>query len=296
MTTGDTPEGGACLIAFVEAVRQAAAAVGWQYRTADADGLEFVDASGVRQSIGLKGFFRRFKDHDPATWSTQVANYLRTVAALTKEPVNDDLNSQADRILVRLGRPYPKAPGLSIWSRPLPETELAAMLVIEEGQGLRFVREEMIAASGRTAAEWYDHGLENLRRRTPSGVLRIMEPESGLMACCVGDNHDGSRGLLLESLLTDAAPFGVLASVPRRDALLALQFNRQGLQPSSLAMLKVFTQNQFAEASHPISDEVFWVWRGLWRPFGIEVRPDGISLKPPADRAGALKVLMDAAK
>jgi hypothetical protein len=294
MSQTNPSEANDCPEAFVSAVREAAAAVGWQFRSQDADGLEFVDGDGVRQSIGLARFFGRFSQHDPAEWPARVADYLRTVIALTRGTVNDDLNAQADRILLRVGQPYPKAPGLSVWSRPLPETDLAVMLVIEEGSGLRYVREEMVTASGRTADQWYEQGLENLRRRTPSGALRTMEPESGLLGCCVGDAHDGSRALLLESLLPDPAPFGVLASIPRRDALLALQLNRQGLQQRSLALLKVFTQNQHDEASHPISPEIFWVKTGVWRRFGIEVGQEGVSLRPPRELADALQVLLAA--
>jgi hypothetical protein len=269
MTPTSPSEPGGYPEAFVEAVRQAAAVVGWQFRSEDADGLEFVDRNGVRQSIGMKKFFRRFSDHNPAEWPTRVAEYLRTVIALTKGQVNDDLNAQAERVLVRLSQPYPRAPGLSVWSRPFPETGLAVMLVIEEGEGLRFVREDMVAASGCSGEEWYERGLENLRRRTPPGSLRVMEPESGLMGCCVGDAHDGSRALLLESLLPEPAPDGVLASVPRRDALLALPLNRKAMEQRSLALLKVFTQNQHAEASHPISPDIFWVRNGIWHRLGV---------------------------
>jgi hypothetical protein len=280
--------------AFVQAVRQAAAAVGWQFRGEDPDGLEFVDRAGVRQSIGLKKFFHRFRDHDPAEWPTRVADYLRTVIGLTTAPVNDDLNAQAEHVLVRLGQPYPRAPGLAVWSRPLPETGLAVMLVIQEGAGLRFVREDMVEASGRSGDEWYERGLENLRRLTPPGSLRLMEPESGLLACCVGDAHDGSRALLLESLLPEPAPHGVLASVPRRDALLALPLNRQALQQQSLALLKVFTQNQHDEATHPISADIFWVRDGIWRPFGIELGQDGVQVRPPEELVDTLRALLGA--
>jgi hypothetical protein len=283
---GEYPE------AFVEAVKQAATAVGWRFHHADAEGLVFVDGDGVQQSIGISKFFHRFSDQEPAEWPARVADYLRTVIALTKGKPNDDLNAQAEHVLVRLGRPYPSTPPVSIWSRPLPETDLAIMLVIEEGQGLRFVREDMVAASGRSAEEWCTRGLENLRRRTPPGCLKVMEPESGLMGCCVGDNHDGSRALLLESLLPEPAPHGVLASVPRRDALLALPLCQKSLAQRALALLKVFTKNQHDEASHPISPDVFWVRDGVWRPFGIEVGEDGVKVQPPPECQEVLRALL----
>jgi hypothetical protein len=283
---GEVPE------AFVVAVRQAATAVGWRFHSADADGLEFVDGKGVRQSIGLGKFYRRFSDRAPFEWSIAVAEYLRTVIGMTKGPANDDLNAQADHVLVRLGRPYPKTPPISVWSRPLPQTDLAVMLVLQQGPGLRFVREDLVEESGRSGESWCEVGLENLRRLTPPESLHVMEPQSGLMACCVGDAHDGSRALLLESMLPEPAPYGVLASVPRRDGLLALPLNRKALQQQSLALLKVFTQRQHAEASHPISADVFWVRDGVWRPFGIEVGKDGVSVHPPKEVADELQALL----
>jgi hypothetical protein len=119
-----------------------------------------------------------------------------------------------------------------------------------------------------------------------------MEPETGLMGCCVGDNHDGSRALLLESLLLESSPHGVLASVPRRDALLALSLNRQGMRQRSLALLKAVTQNQYAEASHPISSDVFWVRDGIWRRFGIEVGEEGVQVQPPPECADVLRAIL----
>lgn len=278
--------------AFIDAVQQAAAAVGRRFHHADTDGLVFVDRAGVQQSIGLEKFFRRFSDHEPAEWPARVAEYLRTVIALTAAEPKDDLNAQADRVLVRLGRPYPSVPPVSVWSRPLPETDLAVMLVLDDGRSLRYVRDDMVAASGRSGEEWCERGLENLRRRTPPGSLRVVEPETGLLGCCVGDNHDASRALLLDSLLPEPAPHGVLASVPRRDGLLVLPLHRRAMQQRALALLKVFTQSQHDEASHPISSDVFWVRDGIWRRFGIEVGEDGVKVQPPPGCAEVLREIL----
>jgi hypothetical protein len=232
--------------------------------------------------------YRRFRDRDPADWPAVVADHFRTVAGLTRQDPDDDLNAQSADVLVRLGQPYPDNPALSIWGRPFPETGLAVMLVLAKGGGLRFVRTDMVEASGRSGEEWCAVGLENLRRRTPAGALRVLEPESGLMGCGVGDAHDGSRALLLDDLLPAVAPHGVLASVPSRDVLLVLPLT-PGLAQRSLALLKVLTRSQHEEASHPLSPDVFWVRDGVWRPFGIEVREDGVRVAPPEDLAGALR-------
>jgi hypothetical protein len=294
MTSSEISARHECPQAFVEAVVQAAATLGWQFSSADPDGLEFVNPAGGRRSIGLRKFFQRFQDADPAEWPARVAEYLRLAMSVASTPANNDLNAQADRVLVRLGRPIPRAPGLAVWSRPLPETDLAVLLVIEEGRGLRFVHEEWVSASGKSGDEWYERGLANLRRRTPSGPLQVRDAESGLLGGQVGDDHDGTRALLVESLLPAPAPFGVLAAAPDRNTVLALQLNRKGLAGRSLALLHVLAKNCHAEATHPLSPDVFWVKNGVWRRFGIELGQDGIAVQPPKEFAGAWQVLMGA--
>src|SRR5262249_39616080 len=95
-----------------------------------------------------------------------------------------------------------------------------------------------------------------------------------------------------ESLLPEPAPHGVLASVPRRDGLFALPLNRKALGQRSLALLKVFTQSQHAEASHPISSDIFWVKNGIWRRFGIEVGEEGVKVQPPAEGVDDLRAVL----
>ena len=51
---------------------------------------------------------------------------------------------------------------------------------------------------------------------------------------------------------------------------------------------------QHDEASHPISSEVFWVRDGVWRPFGIEVDDDGVSVRPPQEWADELRAVLAA--
>jgi hypothetical protein len=269
---------------FRSAVRMAVAQVGWQLQQEDESGLECVNSAGVRQSIGLPGLYRRFRDQPAAEWPTLVANHFRVVASLTAPgPASDDLNAQSASLLVRVGPPYPSVPPVSVWSRPIPGTELATMLVLQQGPGMRFVRVDMIEESGRSGDDWCTVGLDNLRRQTPAGSLRVVEPESGLLACCVGDAHDASRSLFVDELLPEPAPHGVLLSVPRRDALLALPVNRKATLQRSLALLKLFTQSQHDEASHPISPEVFWVRQGVWQPVGITVSEAGVQMSLPAE-------------
>ena len=77
-----------------------------------------------------------------------------------------------------------------------------------------------------------------------------------------------------------------------RDALLVLPLSPKALAQRSLALLTIFTQNQHAEASHPISPDIFWVRDGVWRPFGIEVGKDGVKVQPPDEMKAVLDAIL----
>jgi len=277
---------------FQTALYTAAMNVGWKGGDHTDTVMEFVDADGVKQSIGLEKFYSRFRDQDPNDWEVKITEYLQTVINLTKGPPSDDLNSQPEKILVRLGQPHPKQPPVSIWSRPLPKTDLAVMLVLREGSGLRFVREDMVEASGRSGDEWCEIGLQNLRKMTNDDVLEVIRDDYGLLVCSVGDSHDASRALLLDSMLPVPAPHGMLVVVPDRSKLLVLPLDAKSFKQGAFSMLKTFATNHFRESKYPISPEVFWVKDGIWYLFDIVIGAEGVTINYPPELEADFDVLV----
>jgi hypothetical protein len=194
-----------------------------------------------------------------------------------------------ERVLPRLGHLGVAPAEAAAWSQLFSETGLVVRLLIDETPGAGYVGAHAVDVG----EEWLRQGQENLRRITPEGALKVIDEDSGLMRCAVGDGHDGSRATVLESLLPGPAPFGVFATVPHRDALLVLPVTREAMEKKALAVLKAATEKEHAGAAHPLSAELYWVMNGVWRPFTIVVVPEGaIRMRPPAELVQALMTLL----
>jgi hypothetical protein len=292
MPSPTPPPSQQCPEAFVHAVYQAATEVGWRLGEMAPEGPVFRDDAGVDHRIVLAEFFKRFHAFDPSEWLARVAEHYRSIIATVVLRHKNDLKVQADRLLVRIGQLPPRVAPTTFWFEPLLQTNLTIMLVIEESRGLRLVREELVKSSGLPGSHWYRRGLDNLAKRTPPGALQALEGESGLLACQVGDGHDASRALLLESLIPEPAPHGVLASIPQRDCLLALPLNRKALVQSALIALKKTTQQKHSESKRPMSSDTYWVKDGVWRRFELEMGWDSIQIKPPLECVDVLKDIL----
>lgn len=277
---------------FIKSVHAAADNVAWRFHATEDDELVFLDRLGVPHHVGLQVLFERYHHDDPAICVRSLTEHFRSVIALTTGNVNDDLNAQTDRLLVRVGHLPPRNPPVSIWHRPFPGTKLFITLALAQERGFRLVRTDMVTSSGKPEQHWYELGLTNLRQRTPPGAMKLLEPESGLLGCSVGDDCDGSRSLFVESLLSEPAPHGILAAIPHRNSLLALPLTRTGLLQKSLLLLKNMTESEYARSSYKLSDAIYWVKNGLWQPFGIEVVEGEVKLKLMKECAEAIRAVM----
>src|SRR5262249_36197369 len=264
---------------FLQAMREAVAAVSWQISGETNSTLECLDGAGEKRIIGLENFYRRVKDRPSVEWAELLRGHLLAVAPAFEEE-KDDLNAVADRVFPHVGLPFKHIPGMSVWSRPIEGTDLIVMLVVTSGGALNYVNQEQVEASGRSGAEWYTRSVANLHAHTPPGSFRVIEENSGILACSRGDAHDASRSLIVEAILPEEAPEGVLVGVPSRDALIALPVHPRTLQ--HLALLKVFLANQHQDAAYPITPDIFWVRQGRWRRLGVEVSDQGIQRDPAA--------------
>jgi hypothetical protein len=269
---------------FLLAFREAVAELGWQIRRWLGDAVECVDADGEEHIVGLENLFRRARREDRQSWPALISDFLSTVRAAEKNlgdaPV--ELAQVADRLLVRLGPPFSGLRDESrVWSQTLPGTDLHVNLVIDQPETMTYVTEPMIADSGRPGSAWLEQALSNLRARTPDDCFEQVHEESGLLLCCVGDAYDSSRALLVESVRTGEHPAGFLVAVPSRDELLVLPVEAQALP--HLHLLKVLADKNYHSAPYPISNEVYWIHRGSWRRFPIEMRQDKVVIQPPED-------------
>src|SRR5260370_8572092 len=99
-----------------------------------------------------------------------------------------------------------------------------------------------------------------------------------------------SRVLLLEALWPAHRADGSVAPLPGREELLVLPVTATGV--AHVPLLKALAEKNFQTAPYPITDQVFWLHGGVWRPFPIEIRGDRVTLQPPAEFTAALPLLV----
>jgi hypothetical protein len=184
--------------------------------------------------------------------------------------------------MIRLGQPFSTgARDALLWSQPLAETGLIANLVIDYPGRMIYVTEQLIADSGRSASEWYDRALVNMQKRTPDDALEEVDPDSGLLACGVGDAYDSSRALLLDRLLPGHEENGFFVGLPCRDQLLVLPVSGPALV--AVPLLKTLVAKNYKGFPYPISEELFWVRSGVWHRFSIEFDGNKVTIQPPEE-------------
>jgi hypothetical protein len=278
--------------AFLLALREGAAGLGWQVRQVRGVHATCTDAGGRDYVVGLDNLFRRARQSGSREgWPALIAEFLKTVAGIDQPEmaIPKDLHGVAEQLLLRVGCPTVPAQAEKVWSRPLAGTDLAVCLVIDFPDRLCYVTEQLLAASGPDPDVWVGRALDNLLARTPADCLPVAHEETGLRLCGVGDSYDSSRALLLDKLLPDAGPDGYFVALPARDQLLVLPVTREAL--ACVPLMKGFAQKSYRSLPYPISDQVFWVRGGAWLPFDVELQGEKVTIRPPDEFVDTLKRL-----
>jgi hypothetical protein len=280
---------------FLQALREAVAGLGWEIRRWIGDAVECRDPDGETHTVGLENLYRRARKQDRSEWPELITHFLTSVRAGEKEAAaQKDLAAQAERLLVRVGRPFAAGPkGPKLWSKPLGETDLVVNLVIDFPETMAYVNEESVAESGRSGEEWLAVAVANLRARSPEGCLRRISEDSTIHACNVGDSYDSSRALLLDTLLPDA-PAGYLVALPHRDCLIVLPVALEAVP--HMHIMKGLAQDNYKNAPYSISEEVYWVHNGAWHDFPIEFTDKNVVVTPPPEFVEVLNLLSGAAE
>src|SRR5919201_2624706 len=169
--------------AFVRAVNAAIRRMGWRVQSWQSDGVECLDEGGEKASFGLDNLYRRVKDLERAEWADAIAEHLRRVsAALREKPSETDLNEVADRLLLRVGKPFGAGlPGPHPWSHALEGTDLVVNVVIDYPETMAYVTAEMIGRSGKPGGHWLEVALDNLRQMTTPDQLDLIDEETGIL-------------------------------------------------------------------------------------------------------------------
>lgn len=268
---------------FLLALREALERIGWRPRRWNGDMVECGDAGGKVHVIGLENLYRRARRTDRQEWPELIGEFLRTVSLVDQgEGLPTDLAAVADQLLVRLGHPLrAPSPDAKVWSQPVAGTNLCISLVVDYCNRMSYVTEHLVTESGLPGTDWLARGLDNLYARTPPDCFQPIHEESGMLLAGAADAYDSSRALLLDRLLPEARAEGYLVVIPGRDELLVLPITARAL--AHMHLMKVLADKNFKTVPYPISNEVYWIREGVWRPFPIHVRNAEVAVQPPPE-------------
>jgi hypothetical protein len=256
---------------------------GWTIVKWVSDGLDCKNEEGATQSLGLSNLYRRVKNADRKEWPEMIRHFMKSIFE-SVEPGHktDDLHEVAGQLLVRLGRKFSDdLPGSGVWNEPIDETGLVKSIVIDHPQTMMYVTNDLVEKSGRPGDEWLAIGLDRLRELTPEGFFEGIGEDTSIYVGSTGDAYDAARALVVEELLPEECPAGCWVAVPCRDLIFALAVRMETLQQAHL--LQYLAQRNFETKPYPISEEIFWVHEGVWRPFKVLRTKDNIQVFPPQE-------------
>jgi hypothetical protein len=299
MTDNAASDGPGTASAFPPAFRSAVtlALTEHDYRVAhwEAEGVNVVPPDGGNspderlQYIGLANLLRRARGTDETEWPAMVREFVTHLrGALDAPKVPDDLCTIAERLRPRLGRPFSREGQAYPWGIALPGTGLEINLVIDYPHTMAYVTEEMLARTDKPGEDLLDIALANLRSNTGEDFFERVSDELDIYLGHTGDGYDAARALLIEDLLPESAA-GFWVAIPSREELAVWPVSFDAL--ARIHVIKMFAQDNFRDHAYPVTDEVFWVWRGMWHTFGIRLEDDSVTISPPDEFVAALESL-----
>lgn len=263
--------------AFTSAVMEA----GFTVKQWQGSSVICTDSDGEDRTLSLSNVYRRCQNAPREDWSGIIEEFVRHMAAATKDgALPESLNDAIDQLLPRVGLPFPKNLGDGVpWHKPLGDTGLVITLVIDHPNFMSYIGNSLISESGRSAEEWLEIANRNLLRQTSADYLTSVGEEIGILLGCSNDAYDAARSLVLDELLPESTRLGFFVAVPTRDVLVVLPVDAQNL--IHVHVLKRFAEDNCKSRPYPISDEVFWVRGGEWHKFPVRIVKDTIQVTPP---------------
>jgi hypothetical protein len=239
--------------------------------------------------IGLSNLYRRAKAAERSEWPGMIREFLEHIAGTCNGPaIPDDLATIAAQLRPRLGLPFSRETRTHPWGIPLPGTGLEINLVIDYPNTMAYVTEDMLEKTSQSVEDLLDIALANLRESTGKDFFERVSEELDIFVGHSGDGYDAARALLIDDLLPES-PAGFLVAIPSRDELVAWPVSFAALE--KIHVIKLFAADNFREHAYPITDDVFWLWRGSWHNFGIHTDEKNVTIFPPDEFMKALKEL-----
>lgn len=278
---------------FRAAVTHALADLGYAVATWEADGVNVRPPAAAgkdgEQYIGLSNLYRRARAVEKVEWPALIRGFLDHVTgALGGPKIPDDLTAVTDQLRPRLGKPFSRQGKAHPWGVSLPGTGLEINLVIDYPNTMAYVTDDMLKKTGKSGEDLLDVALANLKADTPEDFFDRVSEELDIYVGHTGDGYDAARALLVEDILPES-PAGFWVAIPSREELAAWPVSFAAL--SKIHVIKLFARDNYRDHAYPVTEDVFWVWRGTWYPFGIRVDDKNVTVTPPDEFMAALKEL-----
>jgi hypothetical protein len=239
--------------------------------------------------IGLTNLYRRAKAAERSEWPTMIREFLEHIMGSCNGPtIPNDLATIVTQLRPRLGLPFSRETRAHPWGLPLPGTGLEINLVIDYPNTMAYVTEDMLKKTTQSAEDLLDLALANLREATTKDFFERVSEELDIFVGHSGDGYDAARALLIEDLLPESSA-GFLVAIPSRDELVAWPVSFAALE--KIHVIKLFAVDNFRDHAYPITEDVFWLWRGTWYNFGIHIDEKNVTISPPEEFMVALKEL-----
>lgn len=273
---------------FRDAVTEQLTSTGFAVIDWEAAGVNVRPAvGGDGQYIGLANLHRRAKAADRREWADMIRGFLDRLTGAKAQDIPTDLGTVTARLRPRLGRPFDRGQAHP-WGIALPGTGLEITLVIDFPQTMAFVTDEMLKKSRKKGEDLLDVALENLLAATPDDYFERASDELDIYVGHAGDGYDAARALMVEELMPDS-PAGFWVAIPSREELAVWPVSFPAL--GRIHVLKMFAEENYREHAYPVSDEVFWVWRGVWYRFGVSLKGEDLVIDAPEPFGEALHEL-----
>jgi len=275
---------------FRAAITSELSGLGYAVVRWEPDGVSVIapDRDG-EQFIGLTNLHQRARSAVRTNWPSMIRDFLSQVTgAIAAMHITDDLTTITTRLRPRLGRPFTRDGEVYPWGIPHCDTGLEINLVIDYPHTMAYVTDDMMAKSGQAGEDLLNLALANLRCDTPADFFERVSDELDILVGHSGDGYDSARALLIDDLLPDS-PAGFWVVIPTREELAVWPVSFAALE--RIQIIKLFAQDNYREHAYPVTDEVFWCWRGKWYPFGITIDERNVTVSPPDEFLEALKEL-----
>lgn len=133
-------------------------------------------------------------------------------------------------------------------------------------------------------------GRRNLAASGFLNDVRVPLPGSLLHMYCGDTFYGASHLLVFERYLTDAMPYGMVLSAPKRDVILAHYIHNIGVLEAINGIIQV-TQGMYSEGPGSLSPHIYWYRNGGLTRLPYEETEGAFKFNPPGDFADLLQAL-----